>query len=72
MLFQHGGVVVNMDLLLSILITLFLVGVVLSIAYIAIAFVLEKKTPKESAQQESPSKEALKDAKNERIPCKVD
>lgn len=54
MLFQHGGVVVNMDLLLSILITLFLVGVVLSIVYIIIAFVLEKKTLKESAQQEAP------------------
>lgn len=61
MLFQHGGVAVNMDLLLSILITLFLVGVVLSIVYIVIAFVLERRSPKESAQQESPSKETPKD-----------
>ena len=61
MLFQHGGVVVNMDLLLSILITLFLVGVVLSIVYIVIAFVLERKSPKERAQQESPSKGTPKD-----------
>ena len=53
-----------MDLLLSILITLFLVGVLLSIIYIIIGFVLEKKGSKENKEQETPQQEAPKGEEN--------
>ena len=46
-----------MDLFLSILITLFLVGVVLAIAYIITAIILEKKASKSDKQEDKPQEE---------------
>ena len=50
-----------MDLFLSILITLFLVGVVLAIAYMIVGLILEKKGSKNDKQEEKPQEETPKE-----------
>ena len=54
-----------MDLFLSILITLFLVGVVLSIVYTIVGFVLEKKSQKQTPQEETHQEITLEEPKKE-------
>ena len=53
-----------MDLLLSILITLFLVGVVLAIAYIITALILEKKGSKSDKQEKDQPEEPSQKEEN--------
>ena len=50
-----------MDLFLSILITLFIIGVVLAIAYTIVAFVLEKKNFKNQDPERAPQEEEKKE-----------
>ena len=46
-----------MDLFLSILITLFLVGVVLAITYMIVGLIMEKKGSKSDKQEDKPQEE---------------